>query len=161
MYIDHHHKESLLEIGLIVEKLGYNPEQSFEKQKEWEELNKLKIEYEQQLKEDSEQLLIHHFQHKYNMTPKQVVQKYIKNVNQLCDVGGYGHRFYYQGINGIFKGGYYDIHRCPDHWVVKPENYELAKPTQDQLMALHFYAYKKDNFKCSLSDVAKQEIWEN
>ncbi len=39
-----------LEIGSIVEKLGYNPEPEFEKQKEWEELNKLKIEHDQQLK---------------------------------------------------------------------------------------------------------------
>ena len=131
--------------------MGYNAEQPFSKQKEWEELNQLKIKYEQQLKEESDELLIYHFQSKYRMTPKQVVKNYIKETNKLAQCGGYGYRFYYKGIKDVFK-----TDGCPHHWVIKPENYELAKPSTDQLMALHYYASKKENFNCMLSDHAEE-----
>ncbi len=42
MDISYYCKNSLLEFGLIVEQFGYNAEQRFEKQKEWEDLNNLK-----------------------------------------------------------------------------------------------------------------------
>ena len=149
-------QKSLLEVNLMLETLGYNAEEPFSKQKEWEELNQLKIKHGQQVKEDSEELLIYHFRSKYRMTPKQVVQNYIKETNKLAQEGGYGYKFYYKGIKDVSKSGSFGSYGCPYNWIIKPENYELAKPTTDQLMALHYYARKKEHFRCLLSDHAEE-----
>ena len=153
-------KKAVLAVDLIAVELGYTPE-PFSKQKEWEELNKLKIEYNEKLEKEAEELIILHFKSKYGMTPEQVVQNYIIETNKLCYVGGYGYWFHYKGISGVYTGKHMRTDWCPHHWVVKPENYELAKPTTDQLMALHYYSRKNIDFQCILSDVAEQETWGN
>ncbi len=93
------------------------------------------------------------------MTPKQVVKEYITNVNKLAESGGYGHAFFYEGINASYK-------RCgtkkrPCHWVVKPATYRLVQPTNDQLMALQYYSHEKKDFWVYLSDIPSQEVWGN
>ena len=97
-------------------------------------------------------------------TPEQVVDSYIERVNKLSFQGGYGHAFAYEIPAVTDYHEEYDEYKFepPHNWVVKPEYYELSKPSPDEQIALDYMtAVHGSDFNCSIDQKPSTQYWGN
>ncbi len=134
----------------VAKEIGFNYESfSEEKEKDLQKLLEEKLNYENNLKNESEQFIMNYFFGKYRLTPQQIIINYINYVDTLSHQDGYGHQFIYEHPPKWLKRRH-----SPDHWSVKPENYNLSQPSEDEQFAMEFYFSVVPKFKCYISPTA-------
>ena len=90
--------------------------------------------------------ILDHLDRQYQQTPEHIVRAYIDQVNQLCQLTGFGHHFDYSHP----PDGCQYATRPPPQWLVKPSDYSRALPTPDQVLAIQLYSIDHPDFKCSI-----------
>ena len=86
----------------------------------------------------------------FKIDPDAVILAYIERLKPFCYQGGTGHAFYYQ----------FGSLTAPHHWVVRPEHYEMAKPSKDEQLALRFKRFYPA-FYFSIKKQSATEQWGN
>ena len=108
-------------------------------------LTQAKEQFDRDHHADQLQAINEYFLSKCGRDVETIVADYITHVDRLAQQAGIGHGWTYTQAPDRCRRRW-----SPDHWMIAPEQYDLAKPSPDQLLALQCYQANNPSFMCCL-----------